>query len=119
MGCHWDGMPWKLATSTPGSVIAEVLSLPAAAQTRTRGADTTGGVSRVILAGSGRDPGVSFRHFARNWAPGGRLSGQRRLITTKRPARRPAGGRGRGRSGAGPVAGSDRFWAANGLVTEQ
>src|SRR5690349_10451731 len=71
MGCHWDGRPWKLATSTPGSVIAEVLSLPAAAQTRTRGADTTGGVSRVILAGSGRDPGVSFRHFARNWAPGG------------------------------------------------
>jgi hypothetical protein len=36
MGCHWDGRPWKLATSTPGSVIAEVLmSLrePAAWQT--------------------------------------------------------------------------------------
>src|SRR5215475_3654704 len=123
MGCHWDGRPWKLATSTPGSVIAEVLSLPAHAQTRARGGGYDQRGLAHILAGPGHGPGVSFRHFAGNCPAAARLSGQRRPITTKRSARRrdfAQKGTAPGyRPGAGPAARSDRFWAANGLVTEQ
>src|SRR5690348_15263276 len=100
MGCHWDGRPWKLATSTPGSVIGGPFVACRRADQGTRG-----GYDRRGFPGHTGRPGAQsggvFPAFRKELGAGGRA------IRAETPdhyetARAAAGGRtGRGRSGAG------------------